>query len=160
MNTEIGRLLVEAGLATRTPDGRLDYRPEAANAVVVIAGGNGSYFSTVRLSFDPERGKGTVYQTGVWVSLIVAGPQSTKRPLALRYAIWSMRRWMCSSFSGKSLGSMCARWWRDRMRSTPAHAILSDRPRVEEHPEEQLHSDRHQPPSPRDPHPSVRHPTQ
>jgi hypothetical protein len=74
MNTEIGRLLVEAGLATRTPDGRLDYRPEAANAVVVIAGGNGSYFSTVRLSFDPERGKGTVYQTGVWVSLIVAGP--------------------------------------------------------------------------------------
>lgn len=74
MNTKIGRLLVEAGLATRTPDGRLDYRPEAANTVVVIAGGNGSYFSTVRSPFDPERGKGTMYQTGVWVPSIEARP--------------------------------------------------------------------------------------
>ena len=32
--------------------------------VVVITEGNGSCFSTVRLPFDPERGKGTVYQTG------------------------------------------------------------------------------------------------
>jgi arylsulfatase A-like enzyme len=69
MDTEISRLLVELGLATHTPDGRLDYHPEATNTVVVIVGDNGSYFSTVRLPFDPERGKGTVYRTGVWLPL-------------------------------------------------------------------------------------------
>jgi hypothetical protein len=74
MDTEIGRLLVELGLATRTPDGRLDYQPEATNTMVVIVADNGSYFSTVRLPFDPERAKATPYQTGVWVPLIVAGP--------------------------------------------------------------------------------------
>jgi arylsulfatase A-like enzyme len=74
MDTEIGRLLVEVGLATRTDDGRLQYQPDATNTMVVIVGDNGSYLQTVRLPFDPTRGKGTVYQTGVWVPLIVAGP--------------------------------------------------------------------------------------
>jgi hypothetical protein len=41
--------------------------------MVVIVGDNGSYFSTVRLPFDPNWGKGTPYQTGVWVPLIVSG---------------------------------------------------------------------------------------
>jgi hypothetical protein len=77
MDTEISRLLVKLGLATRTPGGRLDYHPEATNTVVVIVGDNGSYFSTARLPFDPERGKGTVYRTGVWLPLAdlpVLGP--------------------------------------------------------------------------------------
>jgi arylsulfatase A-like enzyme len=74
MDVEIGRLLVELGLATRTPDGKLDYRPEQTNTMVIVTGDNGSYFNTVRLPFDLTRGKGTVYQTGVWVPLIVAGP--------------------------------------------------------------------------------------
>jgi arylsulfatase A-like enzyme len=74
MDQEIGRTLIELGLATRTPDGRLDYRPEATNTMVIVVGDNGSYLQTVRLPFDPTRGKGTVYQTGVWVPLIVAGP--------------------------------------------------------------------------------------
>jgi arylsulfatase A-like enzyme len=74
MDQQLGRLLVELGLASRTPDGRLDYRPAETNTLVVIVGDNGSYFSTVRLPFDPTRGKGTVYQTGVWVPLIVSGP--------------------------------------------------------------------------------------
>jgi arylsulfatase A-like enzyme len=74
MDQEIGRALVELGLATRTPDGRLDYHPDATNTMVVIVGDNGSYLQTVRLPFDPQRGKGTVYQTGVWVPLIVSGP--------------------------------------------------------------------------------------
>ena len=43
MDHEIGRLLVELGLATRTPDGRLDYHPDATNTMVVIVGDNGSY---------------------------------------------------------------------------------------------------------------------
>ena len=74
MDHEIGRLLVELNLASRTPDGRLDYHPAETNTMVVIVGDNGSYLTTVRLPFDPERGKGTVYQTGVWVPLIVSGP--------------------------------------------------------------------------------------
>jgi arylsulfatase A-like enzyme len=74
MDTEIGRLLVEVGLAARTPDGQLDYRPEQTNTMVVIVGDNGSYLQTVKLPFDPLRSKGSVYQTGVWVPLIVAGP--------------------------------------------------------------------------------------
>jgi arylsulfatase A-like enzyme len=74
MDTEIGRLLVEAGLATRTADGRLAYQPDATNTMVIVVGDNGSYLQTVRLPFDPTRGKGTVYQTGVWVPLTVAGP--------------------------------------------------------------------------------------
>ena len=74
MDHEIGRLLVELNLASRTPDGRLDYHPAGTNTMVVIVGDNGSYLTTVRLPFDPQRGKGTVYQTGVWVPLIVSGP--------------------------------------------------------------------------------------
>jgi len=74
MDQEIGRLLVELHLATRTPDGHLDYRPDETNTMIVIVGDNGSYLTTVRLPFDPERGKGTPYQTGVWVPLIVSGP--------------------------------------------------------------------------------------
>jgi hypothetical protein len=74
MDQEISCLLVELHLATRTPGGQLDYRPDETNTMVVIVGDNGSYFSTVRLPFDPNRGKGTPYQTGVWVPLIVAGP--------------------------------------------------------------------------------------
>jgi arylsulfatase A-like enzyme len=74
MDKEIGRLLVEIGLATRTANGQLEYQPEATDTMVVIVGDNGSYLQTVRLPFDPTRAKGTVYQTGVWVPLIVAGP--------------------------------------------------------------------------------------
>jgi arylsulfatase A-like enzyme len=74
MDHEIGRLLVETGLATRSPSGRLRYRPDATDTMVVLVGDNGSYLQTVRLPFDPTRAKGTVYQTGVWVPLIVSGP--------------------------------------------------------------------------------------
>jgi hypothetical protein len=49
MDTEIGRFLVTLGLATRTPEGRLDYRPEQTNTMIVVVSDNGSYFNTVRL---------------------------------------------------------------------------------------------------------------
>jgi arylsulfatase A-like enzyme len=74
MDTEIGRFLVQLGLATRKPDGSVDYRPEQTNTMIVIVGDNGSYFNTVRLPFDFTRAKGTPYQTGIWVPMIVAGP--------------------------------------------------------------------------------------
>jgi arylsulfatase A-like enzyme len=74
MDTEIGRLLVEAGLASRGADGSLDYDPSASNTMVVIIGDNGTYGPGVKLPFDLTHAKGFVNQTGVWVPLIVSGP--------------------------------------------------------------------------------------
>ena len=73
MDYEVGRLLVETGLATRK-DGVLIYSPKMTNTMVVVVGDNGSLGNTVKLPFDPTRAKGTSYQTGVWVPLVVSGP--------------------------------------------------------------------------------------
>ncbi|MBV6274008.1 sulfatase-like hydrolase/transferase [Alcaligenaceae bacterium CGII-47] len=75
LDTEFGRLLVETGLATRKADGTLHYDPKASNTVIVIVGDNGTLALAVKTPFDASRAKGTAYQTGVWVPLIVAGPQ-------------------------------------------------------------------------------------
>jgi arylsulfatase A-like enzyme len=75
MDHEIGRLLVETGLAERGADGSLHYDPAATNTWVVVVADNGSYLTIVKAPFDPERAKGTIYQTGVWVPLLVAGPE-------------------------------------------------------------------------------------
>jgi hypothetical protein len=115
MDTEIGRLLVEVGLATRTHNGRLNYHPEATNTMVVIAGDNGSYFSAARLSFDPERGKGTPYQTGVRLllrDLPVPGPLrdgrgNLVRALAGRLAATDYRR-VARSKTGRTPLENCA----------------------------------------------------
>jgi hypothetical protein len=74
LDTELGRLLVETGLATRTSDGGLSYDPQASNTVVVVVGDNGSFAPTVKAGFDLSRAKGSAYQTGVWVPLVVSGP--------------------------------------------------------------------------------------
>jgi arylsulfatase A-like enzyme len=74
LDTELGRVMVEVGLATRKPDGKLDYHPEATDTMVVIVGDNGTYAPGVKAPFDPNHSKGTAYQTGVWVPLIAAGP--------------------------------------------------------------------------------------
>lgn len=74
LDRELGRVMVEVGLATRKPDGTLDYHPEATDTMVVIIGDNGTYAPGVKAPFDPNHAKGFVYQTGVWVPLIVAGP--------------------------------------------------------------------------------------
>lgn len=83
MDREIGRLLVELDLARWNADASLDYQPEKTNTVVVVMGDNGSYVNSVKLTapgqFDAVRSKGTPYQTGVWVPLLVAGPM-VKRP--------------------------------------------------------------------------------
>src|SRR5690606_731936 len=61
MDTEIGRLLVELGLATYNEDGTLDYRPEETNTVVVVTGDNGTFVNSVKFTepgrFDPTRAK-------------------------------------------------------------------------------------------------------
>lgn len=73
-DTEIGRLMLETGLATPDGNGGIVYDPAASNTVIVLVGDNGSFYSTVKVPFDPSRSKGTAYQTGVWVPLIVSGP--------------------------------------------------------------------------------------
>jgi hypothetical protein len=74
LDSELGRLLVATGLATRLPDGRLDYHPETTNTMLVILGDNGSFAPSVKSPFNPARSKGFVYQTGAWVPLVIAGP--------------------------------------------------------------------------------------
>jgi arylsulfatase A-like enzyme len=71
---EVGRLLVEAKLATYNSDGTLNYQPEKTNTYVVFTSDNGTWTTSVRSPFDPQRAKATPYQTGVWVPLIIAGP--------------------------------------------------------------------------------------
>jgi hypothetical protein len=75
LDTEVGRLLVSSGLATRGSNGQLIYKPRATNTDIVLVTDNGSLGSVVKLPFDGSRSKSTVYQTGVWVPGIVAGPQ-------------------------------------------------------------------------------------
>jgi len=74
LDTELGRLLVETGIATQANDGSLNYDPQATDVMVVVVGDNGSFPLTVKEGFDPQRAKGTAYQTGVWVPLVVSGP--------------------------------------------------------------------------------------
>ncbi len=71
----LGRALGEMGLATLKADGHTIDQLTLGNTLVVIVGDNGSFGPTVRVAdgFDATRSKGTVYQTGVWVPLIVAG---------------------------------------------------------------------------------------
>jgi hypothetical protein len=74
MDTEIGNLMVSTGLAGRKSDGSLDYHPEDTNTMVIIIGDNGTFAPGVKEPFDLNRAKGYVYQTGVWMPLIVSGP--------------------------------------------------------------------------------------
>jgi hypothetical protein len=74
LDAELGRLLVQTGLAQRGKDASLIYEPGRTDTMVIILGDNGSLGTTVKEPFDSSRAKGTAYQTGVWVPLIVAGP--------------------------------------------------------------------------------------
>ncbi|TAL45504.1 MAG: arylsulfatase [Methylovulum sp.] len=74
LDAEVGRLLVETGIAARGPKGALNYNPNDTNTMIVLVGDNGTLGYTVKQPFDPSRSKGTAYQTGVWVPLVVAGP--------------------------------------------------------------------------------------
>lgn len=87
MDTELSRLLVETGIAQRNSEGGLDYDPQASNTLVVVIGDNGTFGPVVKLPFDPTRAKGTAYQTGIWVPLIVSGPMVTAPGRAVEHMI-------------------------------------------------------------------------
>jgi hypothetical protein len=87
LDHEMGRLLTETGLATRTTDGNLTFHPETTNTMVIILGDNGSFAPTVKAPFIPTKSKASVYQTGVWVPLIVAGPLVNSPDRVVRHMI-------------------------------------------------------------------------
>ena len=73
-DVEIGRVLADLGLGTLGPNGRALTSLNLDNTMLVIVGDNGSQGASTRLPFNIQRSKGTVYQTGIWVPLIIAGP--------------------------------------------------------------------------------------
>jgi arylsulfatase A-like enzyme len=74
VDAEVARLLVATGIARRDA-GQLVYEPAASNTMVMLVADNGTWSMIVKPPFDLSRGKGTAYQTGVWVPLFVAGPK-------------------------------------------------------------------------------------
>lgn len=80
MDVEIGRMLAELGLGTLKNDGKTLDKLTLGGTMIVIVGDNGSQGGAVRVGdgFDPARAKATVYQTGVWVPLIIAGANVTE----------------------------------------------------------------------------------
>ena len=73
MDIAIGRLLEDLNLATLNPERTRITSLHLDNTLLVIAGDNGTFGTAVKPPFSPERSKGTVYETGVLVPLIVAG---------------------------------------------------------------------------------------
>lgn len=73
-DTEIGRLLEARGLGQYESDGSFTLGDlESANTVIAWIGDNGTFYSSTRSPFNPLLSKATVYQTGVWVPMAVAG---------------------------------------------------------------------------------------
>lgn len=74
LDKALENLLVETGIAFKNSNNELVYDP-SSNTLVVVVGDNGSFGPTVKYPFDTARAKGSAYQTGVWVPLIIAGDQ-------------------------------------------------------------------------------------
>ena len=70
-DSQINRVLVQSGLAHLSTDGSLVI--DAPDTLIVVIGDNGSFLNTVKFPFSPKRSKGTIYQTGVCVPLVMAG---------------------------------------------------------------------------------------
>ena len=66
--------IVETGLANQTRTGEIQYNPKATDTMIVLIGDNGTWAPGVRAPFNPDRAKGTLYQTGVWAPLTISGP--------------------------------------------------------------------------------------
>jgi hypothetical protein len=88
LDTEFARLLVSIGVAKRNKKGKLKYNPHNNNTMIVILGDNGTLGTVVKVPpFDPTRAKGTAYQTGVWVPLIISGPMVRKPDRDVPYMV-------------------------------------------------------------------------
>jgi hypothetical protein len=74
LDRSIGQMLVDLGLAVEENGVISLIDPKQTNTMIVVFGDNGSFGPTVLPPFAPGFAKQTVYQTGVWTPLIVAGP--------------------------------------------------------------------------------------
>lgn len=73
LDHELGRFLVNIGVATHGDQGQLVYDGDS-NTYVILVSDNGSLGTTVKVPFDVTRAKSTAYQTGVWNPGLVVGP--------------------------------------------------------------------------------------
>lgn len=73
LDHELGRFLVNIGVATYGDEGQLVYDGDS-NTYVILVSDNGSLGTTVKVPFDVTRAKSTAYQTGVWNPGLVVGP--------------------------------------------------------------------------------------
>jgi len=73
LDHELGRFLVNIGVATYGADNQLIYDGDS-NTYVILVSDNGSLGTTVKVPFDVTRAKSTAYQTGVWNPGLVVGP--------------------------------------------------------------------------------------
>src|SRR5262249_24888495 len=68
-------------------DGSLKYQPDKTDTMIIVLGDNGSLGTTVKLPFDSSRAKGTAYQTGVWVPLVISGPLVSSPNRTVRHMV-------------------------------------------------------------------------
>ncbi|HEX4505056.1 MAG TPA: sulfatase-like hydrolase/transferase, partial [Alphaproteobacteria bacterium] len=78
VDVQFGRTLAGLGLATIGPDTRTLTSLDLGSTLLVVIGDNGTQGTATRAPFNPARAKSTVYQTGIWVPLIIAGPMVRK----------------------------------------------------------------------------------
>lgn len=71
LDSQIRKVLISTGLGHQGADG--SFVVDAPNTLIVVIGDNGSFLNTVKAPFNAIRSKGTIYQTGVSVPLVMAG---------------------------------------------------------------------------------------
>jgi hypothetical protein len=71
LDSQIRKVLISTGLGHQVADG--SFVIDAPNTLIVVIGDNGSFLNTVKAPFNAIRSKGTIYQTGISVPLVMAG---------------------------------------------------------------------------------------
>lgn len=85
LDTQIGRVLLETGLAQSGKDGAIEIT--APDTIIVVVGDNGSYLTSVKAPFNPLRSKATPYETGVRVPLVMAGGPTVETGRAVDHMV-------------------------------------------------------------------------
>ena len=131
----------------------LIYDPEQTDTMVIIVGDNGTLGSTVKLPFDPTRAKGTAYQTGVWVPLVVAGPLvNAAGPRRLAHGEHRRPLQLFGEIAGIDVPKRVP-----RTIDSVADAAVSGQPEPGEHPQVELHPGRPEPAGQRRPQRPLHH---
>ncbi len=142
MDKELGRVMVEVGLATRKLDGTLDYHPEATDTMVIIVSDNGTFLPGVKAPLRSESCQGYAVpdrRVGALDRGWAVGEHPEPRSAGHRQCRGSLRVVRGDRRRGCAQGSPqvpCPRFC--------LHAPLPDQPQSREHSDHQLHPDRQQ----------------